>query len=41
MYSYKGMRNEEELLTEEMERQRVANYDFECGDVKYCGGVNL
>ena len=26
---------EEEVLAEEMERQRIANYDFERGDVKY------
>ena len=29
------MRYEEEVLAEEMERQRIANYDFERGDVKY------
>ena len=29
------MRNEEELLAEEMEKQWIANYDFERGDVKY------
>jgi hypothetical protein len=29
------MRNEEELLAEEMENQLIANYDFERGDVKY------
>lgn len=29
------MRNEEELLVEEMENQLIANYDFERGDVKY------
>ena len=29
------MRKEEELLAEEMEKQLIANYDFERGDVKY------
>ena len=29
------MRYEEEVFAEEMERQRIANYDFERGDVKY------
>lgn len=29
------MRNEEELLAEEMEKQWITNYDFERGDVKY------
>ena len=29
------MRYEEEVLAEEMEKQRIANYDFERGDVKY------
>ena len=29
------MRYEEEVLAEEMERQRIANYDFERGEVKY------
>ena len=30
-----GTKKEEEVLVEEMERQRIANYDFERGDVKY------
>ena len=30
-----SMRYEEEVLAEEMEKQRIANYDFERGDVKY------
>ena len=29
------MRNEKELLAEEMEMGLIANYDFERGDVKY------
>jgi hypothetical protein len=29
------MRNDMNLLAEEMERQWIANYDFERGDVKY------
>jgi len=30
-----NMRNDMNLLAEEMERQWIANYDFERGDVKY------